>query len=306
MPLQTRLGDFITAVGTDYKQLRTWLTGSNTGTLVGLTTTAKTDLVAAVNEVNAKPSSVPADASETVKGIAQIATQTETNTGTNDAKFITPLKFQTRMTAFAQPLSTNLTNLSGVASTTFGRERLADADAASTKNALGLAPVASSGSATDITTGILPTSVLPPLAISDVFTVASQAAMLALVAERGDVAIRSDVNRTYILATNSPGTLADWKLMTAGGDVLSVAGRVGAVTLARADVGLANVDNISDVNKPVSTAQSNADNLRMLKTNNLSDVANAATSRTNLAVYSQTEMGNPETDLVNLYNVAKI
>lgn len=37
--------------------------------------------------------------------------------------------------------------------------------------------------------------------------------------------------------------------------VTSVAGKVGTVTLAKADIGLANVDNTSDANKPVSTAQ---------------------------------------------------
>jgi hypothetical protein len=36
--------------------------------------------------------------------------------------------------------------------------------------------------------------------------------------------------------------------------VTSVAGRTGAVTLAKADVGLGSVDNTSDVSKPVSTA----------------------------------------------------
>lgn len=36
--------------------------------------------------------------------------------------------------------------------------------------------------------------------------------------------------------------------------VTSVAGRTGAVTLTKSDVGLSNVDNTSDVNKPISTA----------------------------------------------------
>lgn len=40
--------------------------------------------------------------------------------------------------------------------------------------------------------------------------------------------------------------------------VTSVAGKTGAVTLAKSDVGLANVDNTSDANKPVSTAQQTA------------------------------------------------
>lgn len=42
------------------------------------------------------------------------------------------------------------------------------------------------------------------------------------------------------------------------GAVDSVAGKTGAVTLAKGDVGLGNVDNTSDANKPVSTAQQTA------------------------------------------------
>jgi len=47
-----------------------------------------------------------------------------------------------------------------------------------------------------------------------------------------------------------------------GNDVTSVAGRTGAVTLTKSDVGLANVDNTSDANKPVSTATQTALNLK--------------------------------------------
>ena len=41
--------------------------------------------------------------------------------------------------------------------------------------------------------------------------------------------------------------------------VVSVAGKTGAVTLVKADVGLSAVDNVADASKPVSTAQANAD-----------------------------------------------
>jgi len=44
----------------------------------------------------------------------------------------------------------------------------------------------------------------------------------------------------------------------AAAPVQSVAGRTGNVTLAKADVGLGNVDNTSDANKPVSTATQTA------------------------------------------------
>lgn len=45
----------------------------------------------------------------------------------------------------------------------------------------------------------------------------------------------------------------------AAAPVTSVAGRTGAITLAKADVGLSNLDNTSDASKPVSTAQASAD-----------------------------------------------
>lgn len=305
MSLQTRLSDLITAVGTDYKQLRTWISGSSTGDLTGLTTTNKTSIVSAINEVKASATGSPPAATEASQGVAELATQAETDAGTDDARIVTPLKFVTKLTAFAQPLSANLTTLAGVVSGAFGRTLLGTADATAAKTALGLAAVATSGSASDITTGTLPSSVLPPLAINDTFTVASQAAMLALTAQRGDVAIRTDINRSFILTTDSPSTLGDWVQLTAGGDVLSVAGRTGAVVLTKADVGLANVDNTADANKPVSTAQAAADALNLKIASNLADLSDKAAARTNLSVYSQAQIGDPETDLVAAYVAAK-
>jgi hypothetical protein len=111
-------------------------------------------------------------------------------------------------------------------------------------------------------TGTLGTNQLPALAINDVFTAATQTAMLALTAQRGDIAIRTDTNESYVLATDSPATLADWKLLTANGNVLSVAGKTGTVTLVKGDVGLGNVDNTSDLSKPVSTATQTALNAK--------------------------------------------
>lgn len=105
----------------------------------------------------------------------------------------------------------------------------------------------------------IPESQLPSVAITDVFAVADQAAMLALTAERGDIAVRSDLNKTFALAALPASTLANWlELRTPTDAVLSVAGRTGAITLAKADVGLGNVDNTSDADKPVSTAQAAA------------------------------------------------
>lgn len=51
------------------------------------------------------------------------------------------------------------------------------------------------------------------------------------------------------------------------GAVDSVAGKTGVITLVKADVGLANVDNTSDVNKPISTATQTALNLKAPQSN---------------------------------------
>ena len=50
-------------------------------------------------------------------------------------------------------------------------------------------------------------------------------------------------------------TTSKWLNTTEQGIVISVNGRTGEVVLTKTDVGLSNVDNTSDVNKPVSTAQ---------------------------------------------------
>lgn len=96
MSLQTRISDLITALGTDYKQIRTWISGSSSGDLTGLTTTDKTSLVAAINEVDA---ATPADASESVKGIAELATLTEVSTGTDTSRIVTPAGVRQERTA---------------------------------------------------------------------------------------------------------------------------------------------------------------------------------------------------------------
>lgn len=103
--------------------------------------------------------------------------------------------------------------------------------------------------------GLVPTSQIPPLAINETFPVVSEAAMLALTAQRGDMAIRSDNGKTYVLASDSPATLADWKEVLATGQVQSVAGKTGVVALVKGDVGLGSVDNTADTAKPVSAAQ---------------------------------------------------
>jgi hypothetical protein len=69
--------------------------------------------------------------------------------------------------------------------------------------------------------GKLNANILPGLALTDVFTAGSQAAMLALSAEQGDVAIRTDESKTYVLAASPASTLSNWKqLLFPGVDLI--------------------------------------------------------------------------------------
>ena len=52
---------------------------------------------------------------------------------------------------------------------------------------------------------------LPALAITDTFVVGSESEMLSLVAEVGDVAIRTDLNKSFILCVSGASTLANWQ-----------------------------------------------------------------------------------------------
>lgn len=107
--------------------------------------------------------------------------------------------------------------------------------------------------------GKVPTSQIPAVALSQVFTAASQSAMLALDTQEGDVVVRTDENKTYIRNAGTAGTMADFTLLaTPTASVTSVNGQTGVVVLGKSDVGLGNVDNTSDANKPISSATQTA------------------------------------------------
>lgn len=77
--------------------------------------------------------------------------------------------------------------------------------------------------------GKLPTSVLPNLAITDTFVVNSDNAMLALSAQVGDVCVRTDLNKSFILKTAGSPTLSNWQeLLTPATGVTSVRVQTGA------------------------------------------------------------------------------
>ena len=81
-------------------------------------------------------------------------------------------------------------------------------------------------------------TLLPKIAITDTQVVADEAEMLALTAEKGDVAIRTDKNRSFILKQAPADNLANWlELKSPECTVFSVNGKTGDIVLSTTDVG---------------------------------------------------------------------
>jgi hypothetical protein len=109
-----------------------------------------------------------------------------------------------------------------------------------------------------------------------------------------------------VFRCTAPGTPGTWTLSS--GSVLSVAGRTGAVTLTKADVGLSLADNTADASKPVSTAQATAiaaaqaaAQAASLPLHGKADTAGAAdtTARINEAVTVLSSASSPYTVLIS-------
>ena len=144
---------------------------------------------------------------------------------------------------------------------------------------------AANGVASLDSSGFVPASQLPPLAKVTVSAVANQAARLALTAESGDIAIQADNGTTYVLSASPASTNGNWREISATAAISSAIASHEADTtgvhgiadtsilvtttgtqtltnktitspsgLVKSDVGLSNVDNTSDENKPVSLA----------------------------------------------------
>lgn len=94
--------------------------------------------------------------------------------------------------------------------------------------------------------GKLVESIIPAVAITETYVVDSQSAMLALSAQVGDVAIRTDVSKSFILQSLPATTDANWKeLLTPDCKVISVNGKQGAVVLTG--------DNIASIFKQANS-----------------------------------------------------
>lgn len=247
MSLQTRLSDLITAIGTDYKQLRTWITGSTTGDLTGLTTTAKSSLVAAINEVDAGAS--PPAASATVPGIVELAIDSEMTTGTDTVRAATPANVRFITGALASLTTTVKTTLVGAINEVNAKTP----------------PVGS-----ETVVGAVELATLPEVATG---TDATRVVTVAGVRQER-TALKAE-----ILGPGVPAALDTL-------DELAAALADDAAFSATITTALANRVRIDTAAAGYTALQQQ-------------------NARTNILVYSQAEMGNPETDLVAAYTTAK-
>ncbi len=80
-------------------------------------------------------------------------------------------------------------------------------------------------------------SQLPAITINNVYTVGTQADMLALNAVQGDMAIRTDVSQNYVHNGGTSGNMTDWtELAFPNIEVTSVNGKTGDVVVGIADI----------------------------------------------------------------------
>jgi len=86
-------------------------------------------------------------------------------------------------------------------------------------------------------TGKIDPAVLPALAISETYVVDSETAQLEQDVQEGDIAVRTDENKSYINVTGNNDSMDDWQeLLTPTDSVLSVNGKTGAVVLDTDDI----------------------------------------------------------------------
>jgi len=95
--------------------------------------------------------------------------------------------------------------------------------------------------------GKVPSSQLPPIAITDTHVVNSETAMLALIVEVGDIAIRPDINKSFILKAPDGTNISNWEeLLSPTAEVSSVFGRIGDITAQPGDYSTSDITGLTD------------------------------------------------------------
>lgn len=150
-----------------------------------------------------------------------------TNNGTLSANLVDNLTSTSTTSALTAKQGKELKGLIDTINTVLGG--LGTAATANTGTSSGNVPILDSN-------GKLNTSVIPALAITDIYTCSSEASMLALDAQQGDICVRTDNNTIYILSQTPASTLANWIPIEIPMVITSVNGQTGAVVLTGSDI----------------------------------------------------------------------
>lgn len=159
----------------------------------------------------------------------------------------------------------------------------------------------------DLIGGVIPSSQLPALVKTDVFTVDSEDEMLALDAQTGDLAIRTDITKTFVHNGGDSGTDEDWSELISPTDaVTSVNGLIGAITLGYADVGAAaaiHYHTIADVTGLQTALNGKADSVHAHTISDITDLPVIAKSSTGNAIVQANATGTINDSFLPTYLV---
>jgi hypothetical protein len=301
MSLATNITDLATRVATEAKALRTLINGNATD-LSSLTTTAKTNLVAAINELDA---AIGASGATDLDGLSDV-TLTGPTTGHvlrhNGTVFVNVLgstffetagaaaTAQAAAIAASQPLDSDLTAIAALSTTAYGRALLTLADAAALTAAMNAATELVKGTVelattAEVVTGTDTTRAVTPAGVAAAVSALVDAApgtlntLNELAAALGD-----DPNFATTISTSLAGKQPLDTDLTAIAALVSAADRVPYATGA------------GTWSLATFTAAGRA----------LLDDADAAAQRTTLSVYSQAEIGDPTTNFVTAFNAGLV
>ena len=232
-------------VGYDIGTLWVDTTGTKAYILFAKTASAATwigllDSQGKIDKATLAEEAIKLQTARTIKFSGAVVANSKTFDGSGDVEYVLVLANSgvsagtyTKVTVNAKGIITSATQLTAADIPSLTLSKISDAGTAASKNtgtAAGNVPVLGSD-------GKLDESLLPAIAITETFVVDSQAAMLALSAQRGDVAVRTDENKSYILNADNPTVLANWVwLRTPDCKVLSVNSKTGAVVLTTSDI----------------------------------------------------------------------
>jgi hypothetical protein len=187
---------------------------------------------------------------------ATTAAAARTNLGLGSAATSNTTDFEVPVTV-SSPLVRTVNSIAIPVATATVNGYLNTTDFNTFSNKIGSAEkAANNGVATLGNDGKIPSSQIPAISFQSANVVTSQTAMLAIAAAQvGSIAIRTDINKNYVLSALPATTLSNWLELSTPTAVTSVNGNAGPnVNLTKSDIVLGNVDNTSDINKPISTA----------------------------------------------------